>query len=41
MYKSQSTAACSLGKIEVNLEAKVKLLPLNWKINFCQQGYSF
>lgn len=41
MYNSQSAVACNLGKTEVNLDAKIKILPLNRKINLCQQGYNF
>lgn len=40
MYNSQSVAGCNLGKIEVNLDAEMKILPLHRK-NLCQQGYNF
>lgn len=32
MYNSQSVAGCNLGKIEVNLDAEMKILPLHRKI---------
>lgn len=41
MCNTQSAGGCNLGKIEVNLDAKMKILPLNRKTNLCHQGYNF